>query len=277
MSSQIPGNICPNALKLLFASNINMSEIDISQQVSAIFTEVKELRQVCATQKAVIDKLRGDYTLLASETQMLRDLRSSYEKTVDEKQAEILSLNMVNETWRMDSDFYRCELAKLRQQLEDLQAKHKSAEQYICGVEAKVSRRDLQVTKLISILRRKVGTSRVCLVALKAAYRILPGLDDKAKFEKIFTMAKKTPHRAGLEKEMTGCLREAGFSISYGEHGITCAAEFEKTANQDAKESIEDHVMDHEVANEATEAINNVADKVFDNTFETDLCLETGD
>ncbi|KAF4345927.1 hypothetical protein FBEOM_69 [Fusarium beomiforme] len=196
-----------------------MDILQIGQHVTAMAAELHNLKESDAAQKKEIEQLRAQNEYHANEAQVLRELRQLYENKLDQKDSEILGLHVFLDTWKEDAGLYRKQLTEVRKHLKDLQAEHESTLKQICATEAKVSRRDLQITKLVSTLRRKLATSRICLTALRAAYKIIPSLEQKAQYEKILSMAKNIPHSTGLQNEMNKCLEEVGFSVSFDNKG----------------------------------------------------------
>ncbi|KAH7264936.1 uncharacterized protein BKA55DRAFT_734271 [Fusarium redolens] len=197
-----------------------MAEAIIAHQITEMIAELGSLRKSDAAQKTEIENLRAQNDFHANEAQMLRDLRLLYEAKLEQKDSKILGLHVLLDKVKVEAGIYRDDLSELRKQLKDLQAKHESTQKQICATEAKLSRRNFQVAKLVSALGRKVAANRISLVALRAAYKIIPSLEHQVQYEKVLSMAKKLPHKTGIEREMKECLREAGFSISFDKKGF---------------------------------------------------------
>ncbi|KAF5601895.1 hypothetical protein FPCIR_2136 [Fusarium pseudocircinatum] len=196
-----------------------MAEAMLAQQVSVMFAEHAELRKTDAAQKKEIENLEAQRDFYAGEAEMLRDLRLLYEAKLEQKDSEILGLHVLLDKVRVDADIYRDDLSELRKQLKDLQAKYETSQKQLCAGEAKFTRRSFQVSNLICALRRKISTNRVSLVALRAAYKIIPSLEQKARCMGILSMARKLPHKTGIEKEMKECLADAGLLVSFNKNG----------------------------------------------------------
>ncbi|KAF9770599.1 hypothetical protein IL306_011835 [Fusarium sp. DS 682] len=237
--------------------------------------ELHNLKESDAAQKKEIEQLRGQSEYHAQEAHALREVRQLYEAKIDEKESEILGLHVLLDTWREDAGLYRKKLTEARKQLEDLQAEHESTLEKVCATEAKASRRDFQITKLVSILRRKVTTNRVSLIALQAAYKIIPSLEQQAQYEKVLSMAKKFLHVVGINKEMKECLEEVGFSVSFDNKGamvLRQPVEVIKASVDDSKEIDEAIIIDDKDAHKNDEIIDNNIDnkndEIIDNTID---------
>ncbi|CAG7564911.1 unnamed protein product [Fusarium equiseti] len=92
--------------------------------------------------------------------------------------------------------------------------------QRLCSVKAQLSRRGAQITKLIAILRRKIATNRVMQTALKAAYKILPSLEEQVTYARILDMAKKAPNKVGINQEVSNALKEAGLVVQWDKQSL---------------------------------------------------------
>ncbi|RBR26607.1 uncharacterized protein FIESC28_00604 [Fusarium coffeatum] len=108
----------------------------------------------------------------------------------------------------------------MRQENEALKAKNDANNQRLCSDKAQISRRDAQITKMIAIVRRKVATNRVMQVALKAAYKILPSLEEQATYARILDMAKKVPNTFGINQEVADVLEEAGLVVNWDKQSL---------------------------------------------------------
>ncbi|KAL4724035.1 hypothetical protein ACLX1H_008639 [Fusarium chlamydosporum] len=184
-------------------------QADIGEQVTAIVNELTHLRQLCASQNTKIENLSIKNKLFVKDIEILRGERDCYEKILPEKNQEIVNLNIRIDTWKADCESNKEKLTKLRKEEEDLRAKIDADNKRINALEADLSHRDAQVTKLIAILRRKITTNRVVQTALKAAYKILPSLEQQATYSRILEISKKAPHEAGARKELSDTLKEA--------------------------------------------------------------------
>ncbi|KAF5719761.1 hypothetical protein FMUND_4537 [Fusarium mundagurra] len=196
-----------------------MAEAMLAQQVSVMFAEHAELRKTDAAQKKEIENLEAQRDFYAGEAEMLRDLRVLYEAKLEQKDSEILGLHVLLDKVRVDADICRDDLSELRKQLKDLQVKYETSQKQLCAGEAKFTRRNFQLSNLICALHRKISTNRVSLVALRAAYKVIPSLAQKARCMRILSMARKLPHKTGIEREMKECLADAGLLISFDKNG----------------------------------------------------------
>ncbi|KAF4424257.1 hypothetical protein FACUT_10351 [Fusarium acutatum] len=196
-----------------------MAEAILAQQVSVMLAEHAELRKRDAAQKKEIENLQAQSDFYANEAEMLRDIRTLYESKLEQKDSEILGLHVLLDKVKVDADICRDDLSELRKQLKDLQAKYETSQKQICAGRAKSTRRNLQVANLICALRRKISTNRISIVALRAAYKVIPSLEQKARCMRILSMARKLPHKTGIEKEMKECLADAGLLISFDKNG----------------------------------------------------------
>ncbi|KAF5254343.1 hypothetical protein FANTH_828 [Fusarium anthophilum] len=191
----------------------------LAQQVSVMFTEHAELRKSNAAQKKEIENLQAQTDFYANEAEMLRDLRVLYESKLEQKDSEILGLHVLLDKVKVDADICRDDLSELRKQLKDLQAKYEASQKQVRDGETKVTRRNFQVSNLICALRRKISANRISVVALRAAYKVIPSLEQKARCMRVLSMARKLPHKTGIEKEMKECLEDAGLLISFDKNG----------------------------------------------------------
>lgn len=196
-----------------------MAEAMFAQQIAGMVAELGDLRKSDAAQKNEIENLRAQNDFHANEAQMLRDLRILYEAKLEQKDSEILGLHVLLDKVKVDAGIYRDDLSELRKQLKDLQAKYESSQKQVCASEAKLTRRNFQVANLICALRRKVSANRISVVALRAAYKIIPSLEQKAQCKRILSMARKLPHKTGIESEIKECLGDAGLLISFDKNG----------------------------------------------------------
>jgi hypothetical protein len=190
-------------------------EFDVGKQVTAIVAEVTTLREVCASQKIEIENLYAKSEFIAKDNKILRDLREYYEKRIPEKDDKILALNVHIDSWKADCDLYRESLGKLRKENEELKAKNDADNQRLCSVEAELSRRDAQVTKLIAILRRKITTNRVMHTALKAAFKVLPDLKHQTTLARVLELSHNAPRKVGIQQELSDALKEAGLVVDW--------------------------------------------------------------
>ena len=195
-------------------------QLDIGEQVSAMHSERNNLRQLCATQDTEIQNLYPKNEFFARDNKGLREVIECYERTIQKKDQEILDLSVELDSWKMDCDLYRADLTKMRQENEELKAKNDTSNQHLCSTKAQISRRDAQITKMIAIVRRKVATNRVMQMALKAAYKILPSLEEQATYARIVDMAKKTPNTFGINQEVAGVLKEAGLVVNWDKRSL---------------------------------------------------------
>ncbi|KAI1038042.1 hypothetical protein LB505_001590 [Fusarium chuoi] len=196
-----------------------MAEATIAQQVSGMFAELSAFRKSDVAQKKEIENLEAQRDFYANEAEMLRDLRVLYESKLEQKDSEILGLHVLLDKVKVDIEIYRDDLSESRKQLNDMRAKYETSQKQICAGEARFTRRNLQVTNLICALRRKISTNRISVVALRAAYKVIPSLEQKARCMRILSMARKFPHQTGIEKEMKECLADAGLVISFDKNG----------------------------------------------------------
>ncbi|KAG5748404.1 hypothetical protein H9Q69_003432 [Fusarium xylarioides] len=196
-----------------------MADTMLAQQVSVMFAEHAELRKRDAAQKKEIENLQAQSDFHANEAQMLRDLRILYESKLEQKDSEILGLYVLLDKVKVDASICRDDLSEMHKKLKDLQAKYETSQKQLCAGEAKFTRRNLQVSSLICALRRKISTNRISTVALRAAYKVIPSLEQKARCMRILAIARKLPHKTGIEKEMKQCLADAGLLISFDKNG----------------------------------------------------------
>ncbi|KAH7185878.1 uncharacterized protein B0J16DRAFT_399701 [Fusarium flagelliforme] len=193
---------------------------DIGEQVSAMYSERNNLRQDCASQKTEIKNLSLEIEFYAKDNKALREVIECYERSILKKDHEILGLSVELNSWKMDCELYRADLTKMRQENEEFKAKNDAGNQRLCSTKAQISRRDAQVTKMIAIVRRKIATNRVMQVALKAAYKILPSLDEQVTYSRILEMAKKTPNKDGINQEVSDVLKEAGLVVNWDKQSL---------------------------------------------------------
>ncbi|KAM0556929.1 hypothetical protein ACHAPJ_005605 [Fusarium lateritium] len=184
-----------------------MPDLGVSEQVAAIVAEGKHLRQVCEKQKAEIEHLRIQNDWLMHEVNVLRDIRHSYEMKFDDKNGEILGLNV-------DCEVFKGELAKAREEHNSLNAKHASSQEQIVDLEAKVSRREKQMHKLISTIYRKARTAHVAVIALKAAYKLVSKLAERATLKHVLEVAQQAPIEEAVENDVAKALKSAGIQIA---------------------------------------------------------------
>ncbi|KAF4959500.1 hypothetical protein FSARC_10705 [Fusarium sarcochroum] len=177
-----------------------MPDLGVSEQVAAIVAEGKHLRQVCEKQKVEIENLRIQNEWLMHEVNILRDIRHSYELKFDDKNGEILGLND--------------ELAKARREHKALNDKHESSQEQIVELEAKVSRRETQMNKLITSIYRKARTAHVCVIALKAAYKLVHKLEEKATLKHVLELAQKAPMDDAIDRDVAKELKRAGIGFA---------------------------------------------------------------
>jgi chromosome segregation ATPase len=192
----------------------------MSQQVTAMAYELNNLREVCASQKTEIGNLYLENEFYAKDNKALREVIECYEHKISKRDQDNLDLNVQLDSWKMDCELYRADLIKMRQENEDLKEKNDADNQRICSVEEKLSRRDAQITKLIAILRRKIATNRVMQTALKAAYKILPSLEQQVTYARILDMAKRAPNKVGINQEVSDALKEAGLMVQWDKQSL---------------------------------------------------------
>lgn len=195
-------------------------QFDIGAQVSAMYAEVNNLRELCASQDTEIKKLSLKNEFFVKDNKGLREVIECYERIIQKKDQEILDLSVELDSWKTDCDLYRSDLIKMRQENESLKAKNDANNQHLCSTKAQISQRDAQITKMIAIVRRKVATNRVMQVALKAAYKILPSLEEQATYARIVDMAKKVPNTFGINQEVADVLKEAGLVVNWDKQSL---------------------------------------------------------
>ncbi|KAF5648365.1 hypothetical protein F52700_1057 [Fusarium sp. NRRL 52700] len=216
-----------------------MAEDMLARQVSGMFAELAELRKSDAAQKKEKENLQAQVDYYANEAEMLRDLRILYESKLEQKDSEILGLYVLLDKVKVDADICRDDLSELRKQLKDLQAKYEKSQKQVCTGEIKFTRRNHQVSNLICALRRKISTNRISVVALRAAYKVIPSLEQKARCMRVLSMSRKLPHKTGIEKEMKECLADAGLLITFDKNGamvLTQSVEVAKSPADGCKE-----------------------------------------
>ncbi|KAF4993632.1 hypothetical protein FGRMN_6350 [Fusarium graminum] len=197
-----------------------MEQLDISGHVAALVKEVNTLRQQDATQKEEIEGLQSQLNYYTEETKALDLARMQYETALNERDGEVFELGISVENWKTDCQLFKDELSKARADFQLLTAKHASVKEELSNLDAKLSRREQQIKNMVTIMRRKIATNRVVLVAFKAAYKIIPSLKEKNHYSRILELAKQAPHRDHIEWELTEALKEAGFSFARVEPDI---------------------------------------------------------
>ncbi|KAM0202428.1 hypothetical protein ACHAPI_001620 [Fusarium lateritium] len=192
----------------------------LTGQVSAIVAEHAELEKKCAKQDEELQRLRASNQYYQNEATVLNDLRLQYEASLEGKDSEILRLNVLVDNWKTDCQLFKDELAKARNEFRVLSDKHDRVKQQFRDADANIARRELQIRNLATIMRRKIATNRVVLVALKAAYKVLPTLGEKCRYARILELAKQAPYKDGLSRELTAALQEAGFNLVWTEPDV---------------------------------------------------------
>lgn len=188
-------------------------------QVSAMVAKSDKLERKCAEQQAELEDLRAQNQDYFNEKRVSDDVRVQLEAKLDEKDYKILELNVLLDNWKMDCQVFKDELTKVRNEYELLSGKHATVkEQYRKG-HAMLALREQQIKNMVTIMRRKIATNRVVLVALKAAAKVLPTLKEKRRYARILELAKQAPYRDGVSRELVGVLQEAGFNLSWVEPG----------------------------------------------------------
>jgi len=61
--------------------------------------------------------------------------------------------------------------------------------------------------------------------ALKAAYKILPSLEQQVTYARILDMAKRAPNRVGINQEVSGVLKEAGLVVNWDKQSLESAVQ----------------------------------------------------
>ncbi|RGP77493.1 hypothetical protein FLONG3_4412 [Fusarium longipes] len=178
--------------------------------VASLNSKINTLQDICASQNTENDELRTKNEAL---NKIIRDTGKAYDKPLEEKNYKILDLNERINKWEAECDSYKKKLDQLEKENEELKAKRDSDNQRLCAVETGLLHRNMQINKLIAILRRKITTHRVVRVALKAAFKLLPDLKQQTTFEGIVEHSKKVDHRALVEKEVSATLIEAGLVV----------------------------------------------------------------
>jgi chromosome segregation ATPase len=191
----------------------------LTGQVSAIVAKHDELERKCAEQQAELEDLRAQNQDYFNEKKVSDDVRVQLEAKIDEKDYEILKLNVLLDNWKTDCKVFKDELTKVRTEYERLSGKHVTAKEKCRNGDAKLALRELQIKNMITIMRRKLATNRVILVALRAAHKVLPTLKEKRRYARILELAKQAPHKDGVLRELVGVLQEAGFKLSWVEPG----------------------------------------------------------
>ncbi|KAM0351899.1 hypothetical protein ACHAPU_002413 [Fusarium lateritium] len=190
-----------------------MEHLDISGHVAALVGEANSLRQQCAAQKEELEMLRNQLQHYTIETRSLSDARVQLEAALDNRDSEILRLGISADNWKTDCQLFKDELVKARAEFQLLADKHGSVARELASLGAKLSRREQQIKNMATIMRRKIATNRVILVAFKAAHKILPSLGEKNQYSRILEVAKQVPQRHHIEWELTEALKEAGFTF----------------------------------------------------------------
>ncbi|CAJ0547713.1 Ff.00g044670.m01.CDS01 [Fusarium sp. VM40] len=191
----------------------------LTGQVSAIVAKHDKLERKCAEQQAELEDLHAKNQDYFNEKKVSDDVRVQLEAKLDEKDCEILRLSVLVDNWKTDCQVFRDELVKVRAEYELVSDKHVAVKEQYRNGDAKLARRELQIKNMITIMRRKIATNRVVLVALKAAAKVLPTLKEKRRYARIFELAKQAPYKDGVSRELAGVLREAGFNLSWVEPG----------------------------------------------------------
>lgn len=191
----------------------------LTVQVSAIVAKHDELERKCAEQQAELEDLRAQNQDYFNEKKVSDDVRVQLEAKLDEKDYEILRLNVLVDNWKTDCQIFKDELTKVRNEYELLSGKHVTVKKQYHDSDAKLALREQQIKKMVTIMHRKIATNRVVLVALKAAHKVLPTLKEKRRYARILELAKQAPDKVGVLREFVGVLQEAGFSVSCTESG----------------------------------------------------------
>ncbi|KAJ4139888.1 hypothetical protein NW768_001235 [Fusarium equiseti] len=218
---------------------------NIGEQVAAMYSDLNNFRQVCASQTTEIENLQLKNEFYAKDNKGLREVIECYERTILKKDQDILDLSVDLNSWKMDCELYRSDLIKMRQENEALKAKNDADNRRLCSIESKLLRRDSQITKLIAILRRKIATNRVMQTALKAGYKILPSLEEQVTYSRILDIAKKIPNKFGINQEVSDVLKEAGLVVNWGKQSIQSPVQILKNKS------------DQTINNEPIQTVNN--------------------
>jgi chromosome segregation ATPase len=189
----------------------------LSSQVSAVVAKRTELEKKCTKQEEELEHLRAQNQYYLNEMKVLDDLRMQYEASLEEKNSEILNLHVLVDQLKTDCQLFKDDLVKVRAEYELLSDKHVAVKQQFRDADAKIARRELQIKNLVTIMRRKIATNRVITIAFKAAYKVLPTLQEKCRYARILELAKQAPCKDGLSRELTGVLKEAGFNLVWAE------------------------------------------------------------
>ncbi|KAF5022022.1 hypothetical protein F66182_5905 [Fusarium sp. NRRL 66182] len=185
----------------------------MSDQVAAIVAEANQLRQTCEEQRAEIEHLRTQSEWCSAEVQFLRGLGNNYEQMLEKKDSDMLGLHILVDAWKVDCQAYKDELVKVRQQVHVISNKNEYAQSRVCELEEKVSLGKGHINKLVTIIHDRARTAQVYTIALKAAYKVLPNLENKVTFKKIIEMAKKAPVKQAVETKVALLLEEAGIDF----------------------------------------------------------------
>ncbi|KAF5670515.1 hypothetical protein FHETE_4422 [Fusarium heterosporum] len=228
-----------------------MEQFDISGHVAALVKEANTLRQQDAAQKEEIENLQSQLKYYNEETKALNLARIQYEAALDKRDAEVFELGISVENWKTDCQLFKDELAKARADFQLLTVKHASVKEEHSSLDAKLSRREQQIKNMATIMRRKIATNRVVLVAFKAAYKILPSLKEKNHYSRILELAKQAPHRDRVEWELAEALKEAGFSFAQVEPDVASQIpdEIEEPTASDADKDVDTKHSFPEAAN----------------------------
>ncbi|SPJ71641.1 uncharacterized protein FTOL_01369 [Fusarium torulosum] len=194
-----------------------MDQLDLTAQVSAIVAQHAELQKQCAKQEEELEHLRAQCQYYLNELEVFNDSRMKYDASLEEKNCECLKLHVLADQFQTDSQLYKDDLVKVRAEYKLLSDKHAAIKQQFRDADAKIARRELQIKNLVTIMRRKIATNRVITIALKAAYKVLPTLQEKCHYARILELAKQAPCKDGLSRELTGVLLEAGFNLVWAE------------------------------------------------------------
>ncbi|GKT98022.1 hypothetical protein FLAG1_00795 [Fusarium langsethiae] len=183
-------------------------QVDVGAQAKAAMEEIKNLREICASQNKKIEQLSGQNKRLTESNEMYVKNQAGLLKEGEDAEDEIESLktriadlNAQIAEFEVNTAFYTELLDDFVAKNKELQAKRAINHGQIHALDARLQQCDACVTKLINVLHRKIVTGRIALAALNAAHRALPSPELKTELEKIYKTAEENVDRHSRSPE----------------------------------------------------------------------------
>ncbi|KAF4979234.1 hypothetical protein FZEAL_4517 [Fusarium zealandicum] len=189
-------------------------ESRLSQQLASMVAEADNLRHICASQQREIRDLRAYKEWSELQIEQARNLQSNVERIVDDKSNEVLGANVLANSWKTDCQVFKDALGEARNEIDSLNKTQAAAQKENQELHGQLLRHKQHINKLVALVYNKTRVNRICGTAIRAAYKLMPGMGEQETFKRLLERADRATREQMIEQEVREVLKGAGIEVS---------------------------------------------------------------